>query len=71
MALGPGKYDKLASDAREKAEAVGVVLIVYEGSKGSGFSVQMPREPMRTLPAVLRQLADDIERDLPRDLADA
>jgi hypothetical protein len=39
MAEGPGKYDDLTTLVRERAKAHAVVVIVVEGTKGSGFSV--------------------------------
>lgn len=40
MATGPGKYDAQATYVRETSGAQAVVVIVLEGSQGSGFSVQ-------------------------------
>lgn len=37
---GPGKYDDACTAAREATQADGVVLIVLNGHRGSGFSVQ-------------------------------
>lgn len=61
---GPGKYDDAATVARESTQADGVILIVVKGNKGSGFSVQAPFIVISSLPATLRQMADDIEKDL-------
>lgn len=61
MAIGPGKYDDLATDVREKARARAVVVIVVEGDKGSGFSVQAHDDVALALPLLLRRIADDIE----------
>ena len=63
MARGPGKYDDLATYVREQANAHGAVVIVIAGDKGSGFSVQATEDVTRRLPALLRSLADDIEKD--------
>jgi hypothetical protein len=63
--IGPGKYDDLATRAREAAEAGAVILIVLDGNKGSGFSMQAHGMIMTEgLPMLLRRLADDIEQDL-------
>lgn len=61
---GPGKYDDACTDAREATRAVACVLIVLEGDKGNGFSVQT-LEPalLPVLPALLRQVADEISRN--------
>lgn len=65
MALGPGKYDEVATAAREAAGAQAVILIVLNGAHGSGFSVQAVGEDISTrLPALLRTVADGIESDL-------
>jgi hypothetical protein len=64
MALGPGKYDDLATCARERAEAEGVVLVILGGKAGAGFSVQANAIVTLALPGLLRRLADDIERDM-------
>lgn len=68
MALGPGKYDDLATIVREQTDAHGVIVVVLGGKLGSGFCVQA-REgvTMTNLPALLRRLADDIERDTQGD----
>jgi hypothetical protein len=64
MALGPGKYDHLATAARASANARGVVVIVFEGDAGSGFSVQADPQFTARLPAILRDVAAGIEADL-------
>ena len=64
MALGPGKYDDLATLIRKQAAAQGVIVMVFGGTLGSGFSVQASAEITLGLPALLRQMADDIQRDL-------
>jgi hypothetical protein len=38
--IGPGKYDQYATLVREATNAQGVVVIVFEGDQGNGFSVQ-------------------------------
>jgi hypothetical protein len=62
LALGPGKYDDLATYVRQKAKARGVVLIVVDGNKGGGFAVQTELGLVLPLPAMLRKIADDIEQ---------
>jgi hypothetical protein len=63
MALGPGKYDHVCTLAREQAKAEGALLIVFGGEYGDGFSMQAPMTTSKALPAILRMVADDIERD--------
>lgn len=66
MTHGPGKYDELATYVRECTEAEGVVVLVFGGKSGSGFSVQADLATTYALPSILRRLADDMERDLKR-----
>jgi hypothetical protein len=61
--LGPGKYDDLCTHVREQAHADGVVLIIANGARGSGFSVQAPIDVHAALPAVLESLAESIRAD--------
>lgn len=66
MAIGPGKYDSFAIRVREETKARGVMLIVFGGEHGNGFSSQLPLEEMLLVPTILRSVADQIERDGPR-----
>jgi hypothetical protein len=61
MAIGPGKYDDVATEARTKTQAEGVLLLVVNGTKGSGFSAQLSLELTLTLPTILRDIAAQIE----------
>jgi hypothetical protein len=60
MALGPGKYDDLCTEVREKAQARGVIVIVFDGNKGSGFSCQTDLLVMKQLPDILEDMARQI-----------
>jgi hypothetical protein len=63
---GPGKYDEAATEARESTQAEGVILIVLNGNRGTGFSAQFVSLGMvQSIPEVLRQVADEIEADKP------
>ena len=62
--IGPGKYDDAATDARAATQAAGVILIVFGGRHGHGFSCQIHPSMVLDLPELLRQLAADIERDI-------
>ena len=64
MALGPGKYDDLCTEVREKAKARGAILIVFSGDKGSGFSCQADVDITLVLPEILENLAKQI-REFP------
>ena len=48
----------------DEAPARGVILLIIDGVLGSGFSVQATAEITAGLPTLLRQMADEIERDL-------
>ncbi len=63
--IGAGKYDKLCSLVRTKAQAQGAVIIVLGGNRGSGFSCQLPGFAHLELPKMLRHMADEIEKDIP------
>jgi hypothetical protein len=62
MALGPGKYDAECTLVREKTGARGVLLIIFGGNRGGGFSCQSDISFLMDLPQVLRNVADEIER---------
>jgi hypothetical protein len=66
MTHGPGRYDDFATYVRERTEAGGVIVMVFGGKSGDGFSVQADLETTFALPAILRDLANQIERDLKR-----
>ncbi len=59
--VGPGRYDDLCTVARESAQAEGAILIILAGEKGSGFSVQGPKEVTEKLPHMLRDVAKVLE----------
>lgn len=61
MSLGSGKYDDLATLVRERSRAQSVVVIVIDGERGSGFSVQSWGDITAQLPFLLRDVADKIE----------
>lgn len=66
MPMGPGKYDDLATYVRKHSLAKTAIVIVLEGYIGNGFSVQSTDAKISArLPALLRLMADDIERDMP------
>jgi hypothetical protein len=61
MALGPGKYDDFVTEVREKTGAAGVVLLVVDGTRGSGFSAQLSLDLTLRLPDILRDMARQME----------
>lgn len=68
MAWGPGKYDHLCTLVREKVGMVdtspgGVVVVVFGGDKGHGFSVQADLQTTLALPDILESIAKQIRQD--------
>ena len=61
MAFGPGTHDDEVTDLRTKTHADGVLLLIVNGSKGSGFAAQLSLELTLNLPAILRDIARQIE----------
>jgi hypothetical protein len=53
--IGPGKYDSLCTWVRAKAQASTVILLVIDGSLGTGFSIQSREDIGHALPGILRQ----------------
>ena len=62
MPSGPGKYDDLCTKIREEAGATGVILLIGDGKLGSGFSVHGDAFFIASVPAMLREIAGEIER---------
>ncbi len=63
MALGPGKYDDLCTLVRQTTGAEGVVVIVINGKRGNGFSAQATPAVLLKLPAIIRDVVNQIERN--------
>lgn len=61
MPIGPGKYNDLTTEVRKKTHAAAALVMVFNGDKGTGFSLQAPPELEALLPGILRRMADDIE----------
>ena len=65
---GPGKYDDICTMVRENTQATGAIVIVVDGNKGSGFSVQTISPDFASiLPKILRLMADDLEDERNKD----
>lgn len=62
MPVGPGRYDDLCTHVRKEAQAELAIVIIGQGNKGSGFSIQTD-DPfvVLKLPQMLRAVADQIE----------
>ncbi len=64
MAVGAGIYDDLCTEMREKADAAAAIIIIFNGYKGNGFSVQTSSLPLTiTIPDVLEEIAYKIRND--------
>lgn len=57
MSTGPGKYGDLVTRVRTETRAIGVVMIIFGGNKGSGFSVEGPPGFAEGLPELLEDVA--------------
>ena len=64
MAQGPGKYDDVATMALRETRAKGVIVLVFGGDRGSGFSVQAEEGIVLNIPEILRNVAGQIEQDV-------
>jgi hypothetical protein len=65
MTTGPGKYDDITTHVRRVTKANVAMVIILEGNRGSGFSVQSYGETnVRALVNILRSCADQIEEDI-------
>ena len=62
--IGAGVYDDLTTVIRDKTQAEGVVLMIFGGNRGSGFSVQAPAEIMAKLPELLEAAAMGVRSDM-------
>jgi len=63
MTIGPGKYDDICTTVRERTNAQAVALIVLDGDKGNGFSVQSSAAVLKILPDILESMARQIRSD--------
>jgi len=65
--IGAGKYDALCTAVRDQTQATeGVIVLVFGGEQGDGFSMQATLELTMNLPTILRDLANKIEKDAER-----
>lgn len=69
MAIGPGKYGDACSRVREEVgisdgDTGGVILIVFGGHLGNGFSCQADLATTLALPDMLEDIAKQIRNDV-------
>lgn len=62
MPIGPGKYDDEATFVREETRAEAVVVLVVNGDRGTGFSVQGPLDITAALPDLMEYMAREIRK---------
>lgn len=71
MAAGKGKYDDLCSEVRQKSGGSGAIVIIFEGTRGFGFSVQAAPEVIINIPNILdivsSQIREDMKKGIPVD----
>jgi hypothetical protein len=70
-AMEMGKYQNVAKISAQLTEAEAVVLIVVNGTEGSGFSIHADSGIRELLPRVLRKVAREISDSEMRDLEDS
>lgn len=63
MPKGPGKYDRFLTQVKDETGTINAALIISDGNLGSGFSVQGTGDFLLRLPAILRNIADQVEKD--------
>lgn len=62
--IGQGKYDEVATAIRIGLQAQGVLVVVLNGKRGSGFSVQVEAHLAAMLPEILEETAREMRRDI-------
>lgn len=69
MPIGPGKYDDICSFVRKAVgigdDGGGVIVIVFGGTRGNGFSCQADLLTTLALPEVLEDVARQIRKSQP------
>ena len=65
MSVGPGKYDAECTSVHKATKASSVVLIIFGGDRGDGFSVTATVDVIWALPDTLREIAKQLENDIP------
>jgi hypothetical protein len=64
--IGPGKYDDICTEIRERLGAQGVVLVVLNGTRGHGVSQQVMAKPetVKPLMAALAGMLNEVASGL-------
>jgi hypothetical protein len=67
--IGPGKYDDTCTIVREMTNAVTAVVVIIDGNKGSGFSLQTINPVhILSLAEMLENIAKQLRADAIHDL---
>ena len=65
MTIGRGKYDDVCTAVREETNAALALVIIIEGGRGTGFSVQVAYPALiHTVPKLLEDVAAQIRNDI-------
>jgi len=70
MPMGAGKYDDATTLVRQLTSAKGVILIVFGGVHGDGFSAQANMETTLALPDILERVAKDMRENMRQEFTD-
>lgn len=57
MPYGPGIYDDLCTYVRQQSQGTLTIVLVVDGARGSGFSVQGPPRLHDSVPEMLEDMA--------------
>lgn len=68
MTIGEGKYDAICTQIREDHNADAVVVVIINGHRGTGFSVQASPIAMLKLPDAFHNMAEEMRRDVEKML---
>lgn len=61
--FGPGRYAAQCNQVLIESHADAVLLVVFNGDKGSGFEVHGKQGVVVDVPAILREMANVIEQE--------
>jgi len=62
--MGPGKYDYICTEVRERTNARAALVVVIGGDLGDGFSIQAHSDVMINLPELLEIMAKKVREDI-------
>lgn len=71
MTMGPGKYDDVCTYVRKETNALVAAVIVFNGDKGSGFSIQAPLYPPELGSQIIPEMLEHMARVMRDDTGQA